>query len=237
MIIEGRWRAHHTTGLYGKRPTPGQIIALDFTAWRVKEIRDVLPLDTENPQYIIEAVPLDRTGEEGEVHILTVTEPAGRKRSWDLLPEHYVVCGKCGDLPPCREVWADKQAQYAAERLDRYDNPGFCPACQEPISLRQKTFDFPNIVSPLGGTVTFHRRDRCFSSACRYEEQLVAAGVLKHTTLTCKGNLIKHRDGTRECHLPHFEDECPGSDAYHGSWQLCAYRSHGCPRLECNLVG
>ena len=248
MIYAGKWRASGSSGLYGKRPTPGQILAVDFRAWRVLDIVDVLPIDTERPEYILGVAPIAQGGSEGKRHILTVRErPATRSRfdggalyvgsaggspNFDVLDEHFSVCGKCGDVQPCREVWAEAQGAHAVKELMRFDDPSACPACQEPITLRQKTVALPNVVSPLGGTVTFHARQRCLHSAVMYEKRVLKAGAIPALTLSCGGRLIEHVDGTLEC----LDLDCPDVNAAHGNYEQCRYRSHGCPRLECQIA-
>lgn len=236
MIRPGRWRPAHSTTLYGTRPTVGTLLAFDFRAWRVLDITDVLPMNPEAQKYVLGVAPLDRAGVQGTRHILEVTERRGRGPFFDTLSEHYAVCGRCGDLPPCREVWSERQAEAAAARLERFDRPGFCPACEEPITLRQKTVELPNIVSPLGGTVLYHRRWKCLRSAETYEQQLVAAGAITTPTLSCGGRLIHHVDGTHECLNEMTETGCPGLDVIHRHQEQCRYRSHGCPRLECQTL-
>jgi len=248
MIHRGTWRAHGSTGLYGKRPTPGHILAINFRAWRVLDIVDVLPIDPERPEYILGVAPISGDGSEGDRHILTVRERSakpsrfeggefyigstGGSPNFDVLDEHFAVCGRCGDVQPCREVWAEAQGAHAVEELMRFDDPSVCPACQEPITLRQKTVALPNVVSPLGGIVTLHTRLRCLRSAIGYEKRVLKAGAIPALTLSCDGRLIHHVDDTFEC----LNLDCPDVHAAHGHYERCQYRSHGCPRLECQIA-
>jgi len=247
MIRQGKWNPIGSTWLYGKRPAVGQILALDFRAWRVLDVVDVLPIDPEKPEYILGLAPITAGGVEGKRHILTIQErPAVPSRFengaiiagtrgggpiFDVLDEHFSVCGQCGDVQPCREVWAERQGQYAVEELMRFDDPSVCPVCREVVTLRQKTVTLPNIVSPLGGFVTFHSRSRCLGSAIRYEKRVLAAGAISSLSLSCDGRLIEHVDHSLEC----LNLECPGVNVAHGNYEQCRYRSHGCPRLECQL--
>lgn len=252
MNGRGRWRPQHASPSYGLRPHVGDIMALNFEAWRVLDITDVLPLDPSAQQYIIGARKLIGGQETGERHIITITEgPApdpslykagyleanperrrGRSPFFDILPEHYSVCARCGDVQPCRDVYNDTQVDRALKELERYDDPSVCPACNEVITLRQKTLQLPNVVSPAGGMVTFHAgRWRCVSSAASYEKRVLAAGVIEKLTLSCSGRLIQHVDRSLEC----LDLDCPGVNAHHDSFEQCRYRSHGCPRLECSL--
>jgi hypothetical protein len=250
--MKGHWRPYQSTSSSGLRPHVGDIIASEFAGWRVVDITDVLPLDPQAQQYIIGVRKLVGGEESGKRHILTVTEqPApdpsiyregyldenperrrGRSPSFNLLPEHYSICAKCGDVQPCREVYNDAQVDYALDELKKYDDPSVCPACSEVITLRQKTLQLPNVVSPAGGTVTYHSgRWRCVRAAADYEKRVLAAGAIDHLTMSCTGRLIEHVDRTLEC----LDLDCPGTEAQHGSFEHCRSRSHGCPRLECSL--
>lgn len=236
MIRQGPWVPKRATALYGKRPAVGQILGSHFQAWRVVRVDDVLPIDPDSPQYIIQVVPIMAGGAEGEKHGMTVTErrmPSGDLRSptFHVLEEHFDVCGRCGDVQPCREEWAKAQGRHAARELDRFTRPGFCPACEEPITLRQKTIELANVVTPFGGTILFHHRRKCLSDAIRYEER-VHQETGAPLTLSCKGRIIHHEDDTREC----LDPDCPGTSARHREYMRCYIRSHGCPRLECQIA-
>ena len=240
-MTRARWKPSGGSSTYGKRPEVGKIIGLDFRAWRVLDITDVLPIDPEAPEYILGVAPLLADTTQGERHIMTVREHPPRMDGntyivgggpwFDILPEHYSVCGRCGDVQPCREQWAEAQAASGMRELMRFDQPGICPACEEPITLRQKSIDLPNVVSPLGGIITFHQRWRCLESAARYEQRVLAAQKITKLTLSCPGRLIRHRDQTLEC----LDLECPNTAAIHHNFQQCYTRSHGCPRLECQI--
>jgi hypothetical protein len=216
-----RWFPFQSTGLYGKRPEVGQIIAADFKAWRVIDVTDIPGTETG---YEVRMIPLGVA--DPQRHMVQVEDRA----NFEVLPEHYAVCATCGDVVPCREVVGERRAVEAVEELERYDDPSVCPACNEVFTLRQKTITLPNVISPFGGEVTFHRRSRCLSSAASYEKR-VAKITGRPLTLSCDGRLMLHRDGTLEC----LDLDCPDIHAYHGSYEQCRYRSHGCPRLECQL--
>lgn len=206
---------------YGPPPDVGTLIAFRFRAWRIAEVRE------RGDKFRVYLRPPEPQFDLAE-HNYPVTAPA--RCRWDILPEHYGVCVKCGDLQPCREVFAERQGKSAMAEFDRYDRPGVCPACEEVVTHRQKSVTLQNVISPVGPLVIFHRRGRCLSSAITYERRVIAATGGK-ATLSCAGTLIGHTDGSREC----LDLECPGTDVSHGTYMACYYRSHGCPRLECQL--
>lgn len=252
MMQQATWRPAASGFTSGRRPQVGQILAFNFEAWRVLDITDVLPLDPAAQQYIVGLRRLFAGVETGKRHIMTVTEgPApdptrfkpgfldanpdyrrGRSPYFDVLPEHYSVCARCGDVQPCREVWAERQGKAAMDEMARFDDPSVCPACQEVITLRQKTLALPNIISIMGGKVNFHAgRYQCVRYAADYEKRLLKAGAVTALTLSCDGRLIQHRDGTLEC----LNLDCPNVGIEHHNFMHCQYRSHGCSRLECQL--
>jgi hypothetical protein len=102
-------------------------------------------------------------------------------RDWDVLPEHYMICRQCGQLPPCDDELAEHVIQHAvgqAEHLMSIQR-GCCLGCGEPITHRMKATRFPgpNLWRPdLGdGSAVFHARQGCDSFTYRYREQWEAA--------------------------------------------------------------
>ena len=250
MIRADAWHAHSAEYSRRHRPEVGEILAVQFAAWRVLDVETPgIFLEPGVRQYVIGAAQILAGGELGKRHIMTckerVHDPApytphalsiGANVSgplFQVLKEHYSICGKCGDVQPCREVFGDRQADVLVAEFKRYEMPGICPACEEPITLRQKSIDMPNIVNPLGGVVTFHARSRCVHAAVNYERRLLTAGVIKSVKLSCTGMLIRHRDDTLAC----LDLDCPDVNASHGNYSMCQYRSHGCPRFECAVGG
>ena len=221
------------------RPEVGWIIRIQYQAWRVLEIREV---DEDDP----DRGPLDMSFTPYELIVEKLTgEGAGQHhgaiiRRWHRfqdLGEHYPVCSKCGEVPPCREEEQEKYAKQQSEELEKALRiPIYaCPACSDPITTRQKTHHFPgpNLLNPLAPDgVTFHARRKCVGSAARYEEKWVRADPTRERsllTLRCSGVLTTHGDGTAECHGRNGED-CPTVYAQHRGWQACYVSSHGCPR-------
>ncbi|TIH33693.1 hypothetical protein [Subtercola vilae] len=214
---------------YGHRDklAEGGLVAYDFKAWRVIEIR---PMDDESRISVrLRPVADDWTAlGRNDIHL-----SAGKYHQFDRLPEHYSVCVKCGDIQPCREVTAERDAAEAMERAERYDVFLRCPACLETVTPRQKQISFQeNVVAILGPMVTFHLRSKCQGWAVDYEKKWakVTGGKI---TLSCEGHQIGHHDGTRTC----LNIECPSpSEATHGRYSACWVMNAACNRPECMAV-
>lgn len=157
----------------------GALVAWDFKPWRVVDFkRDVEPRDSdkdrEKYEYFVvilrpDGADLDQTASSDDLH-LRGSEHRGfwkdpLARAFDRLHEHYALCVHCGELSPCRDRMAERQADKQAAYMSRYETPGVCPACMEPVTHRQAHETFPNIHVPLGPDVTFHAGRR----ACRHE--------------------------------------------------------------------
>lgn len=214
------WRDYFAQSVYGT-PEAGAIVVLEYKAWRVIEVR---PHDEHTVGVIVRPV-----GAEFDFATFNRSIRAGRLAPWRFLPEHYVVCAKCGEIPPCREVEAERTAHEAAKTFDRYEMAGVCPACREVVTSRQQQIVFPeNHIVPLGPPVTFHLRNKCLSTAIRYEDRWVAltGGTPR---LSCQGRLTRHADKFVECD----SSVCPGVGARHGSYAVCAARPGECLSLSC----
>lgn len=136
---------------------------------------------------------------------------------WRTLPEHYAVCSRCGELPPCREVHNEKIAERATERFEQQMAimPGCCHDCHEPITRRQKSYGFPgpNLVRPdLGdNSALFHLRESCRSGLRAYDKRWAAAAPGRRRSFYCDGHLTHHHDDSKSCSSP----ECPSLDVEH----------------------
>ncbi|WP_435109792.1 hypothetical protein [Nocardiopsis synnemataformans] len=225
-----RWAPSDARTTYCIAPPVGSLVGLDHRAWEVLEVRrvplaDWKPEDHERlrrkadgqdpeewpdaPHYLI----VRQVGSHQRTHWRT----RARKSAWHLLPEHYAVCHRCGDVAPCREVLDEQVAARALERLARMEAilPGCCWGCGQPVTKRQKTirFEGENLDLPGGQEVVFHTRSSCDHLARAYEERWVAAAPGRTRRLSCPGDLITHIDGT-ECTAPL---ECPGFTTAHRS--------------------
>lgn len=226
------------------------MVAYDYAVWRVISI-----------QRCPEEKWTDRHREEVQVYgpnvapMIAVLRPAGitshdvRARDhdkhffctrlglwqWQVYPdEHYPVCASCSGPLPCREKEAERVAQAEIAQMGRYEIPGICPACREVVTSRQRSVTFPeNLELPGGPPVTFHLRGECFYVAGEYEKRWVAADPgRRRCTLTCRGHVTNHGDGTYDCTAL---DDCPGPGARHTSYQVC--HCPGCrslPGWDCN---
>ena len=219
---------------FARRPEPGGLIAIRRKPWRVIEVNE---LDSEEFEYEIVVTPLDGDRQ----HVASI--PRHAWDAWSNLPEHFAICHSCGELAPCRE---HERGIYAAEQSKRMDRelqllPGCCPACQEPITSRQQTIDFPgeyvhNPLAPAGPR--FHTRMKCRGGAERYEAAWVAADPTRKRsllTLACDGSVVVHGDGSAECFGAENSD-CPSVHARHRSHSACYIQSLGCPR-DCPTSG
>lgn len=232
MTLPYRWYPEGTT--YATRPYPGDLVARDHAVWRVISVTPRPPeLWTEESRervrrhgdrYIPHAVVLrpvdagdDPKHRGRDLHI------EARGAHWDVFrSEHYPICAKCSEPRPCREEMAERVSAAAAQRFARYETPGICPACEKPVTARQKSMTFADNLEVLGGPpVTFHvNRAGCTQEARRYEERWVAADPQRRrAVLSCVGSVINHNDGTYECSEL---AACPGPAAAHrGGYTVC----------------
>ncbi|WP_406145106.1 hypothetical protein [Streptomyces anulatus] len=127
---------------------------------------------------------------------------------WYVLPEHYWVCRRCQEVPPCRHAHTEAVVERASERMEEEMaiQPGVCHGCREPISKRQKSFTFPgpNLIRPdLGdGSAIFHTRRSCYGSLDSYDKRWAAAEPGRERLLYCPHTLTEHNDGSSECSSP-----------------------------------
>lgn len=246
------WSPAMSTSHYDRRPPVGALIALDRKPWRVRTVEDI-PADEWSDEHrdvwLRDGMPDPwrsrpfRVEVESPAGIEAGTATVGPRNhpTWHVLPEHYAVCVTCGELAPCREHTAMKQAEAEMARLEKQMRlmPGCCPACQEPITSRQQTVTFPgeNLLLITGAPdPVFHLRQACRDGAARYEEMWVRADPTRPRsllTLRCRGLLVVHHDGSAECH---GAPDCPSVYAHHGHLTACYAQSHGCGR-GCSPVG
>lgn len=229
-----QWYPRGTQRLYYEAPEPGSLIALAHAVWRVIEVNDIPAEQWTEEQgeavstrgahyrpYVIVIRPANVTSgdprdRDHDIHL----QACGA--TWDVYPdEHYPVCASCAEPLPCREQMAAQVAEKSAKWMDRFSVAGVCPACQEPITSRQKSLTFSeNLEIPGGPPVTYHAgRAGCRYSAMAYEKRWVAADPnRRRTTLSCAGHVINHNDGTYECSEL---VECRGPRAHHPSYSKC----------------
>lgn len=132
--------------------------------------------------------------------------------NWDVLPEHYSVCHRCLELPPCRHVHNETVMRNASAKMarDMAILPGSCHACKEPITRRQKSFTFPgaNLIRPDLGehSAIFHTRSKCSGPLTAYDKRWAAAEEGRARLLYCDGRQTRHYDESTECTNP----DCTG---------------------------
>lgn len=236
-----------------KRPEIGAVVALDRRAWEVMHVSDAEPTPEEQerigsyrPAYRDNLRPyrvtLRRLHGEKHERENDRAEVGFRVRAgvYNALPayEHGRVplCSCCGHPWPCVDADQQRQAEKemrAAEKAMRL-LPGCCPACEEPVTSRQRsiTFGGPNVGNPFAQGPTYHLRRKCRHAAADYEEAWVAAEPGRKRsllTLRCEGTVIVHGDGDAEC-FGAKDSDCPSVFAQHRGYMACYLQSHGCGR-------
>jgi hypothetical protein len=140
---------------------------------------------------------------------------AAASHLWDVLPEHYAVCHRCFELPPCSHAHNERITALATERMeeDMAILPGACHGCRGPITKRQKAFTFPgaNLIRPDFGddSAIFHTRGRCYYALTSYDKRWTEAEEGRERFFYCDGTVVHHHDGTDECDNP----QCVGKGA------------------------
>lgn len=156
--------------------------------------------------------------------------------SFDVLPEHYSVCRQCGELPPCAEIHNQGVVERAMATMDKAMAilPGFCHACCQPVTRRQRSIRFPgaNLIRPdlPDNTALFHLRNECWSHADAYDQRWAKAEPGRRRMMFCDGHRRHHFDGTTECtegdlcvgDVRHSGDEYhrPDYESARGCWCL-----------------
>lgn len=236
-----------------RRVEVGDVVALDRRAWEVTHVSvtDPTPEEQERLKAYVEPYRTERLPYRvtlRRLHGPSHDNENSRGESafrvsvyWAQPLPRYVdgrvpLCSCCGHPWPCltadQERLAAKELKAAERQLKLM--PGCCPACEEPVTSRQKsiTFGGPNVTNPLAEGPTFHLRHKCRHAAAQYEEAWVndepgrARSLL---TLTCAGGLVVHGDGTAEC-FGAAESDCPSVYAHHRHLMACYLQAHGCPR-------
>ena len=157
-----------------KNLTPGQLVAWNHRVWRVTSVEELQP-GGRRPWRLVLGNPTSVNRDEVSLgvghhpsHIHAFTED-----------EHYPVCANCGGPWPCRELHSREQAKQDAARARRYELPGVCPACEEPVTPRQlrQTWLVNLHHWDRDQPVTFHLRRGCEDEAIRYDREVRDAGM------------------------------------------------------------
>lgn len=248
MSLSGKWRPEGIKREYGRRrPNVGDLVAYDYRAWEVVHLRvddfaddeqERVSRDEMRPYSVslrrIHGAKHDRENSRQEIGLRVRAFAYG---GFDKYENARVpLCSCCGHPWPC--LAADQQAQAAKEikaaEKELARMPGCCPACDEPVTSRQKviTFGGPNVRNPLAEGPTYHLRRKCWGLAAQYEELWVADEpdrLRSLLTLSCQGSVIVHGDGSGEC-LGAADADCPSIHARHRHYSACYIQSHGCGR-------
>lgn len=253
------WRPASVSTARPSRPRVGDIVALDRRAWEVMHISDDEPTPEEQERigayrspYREQAMPFRVTLRRlhGEPHESeNGRQEVGfrvRAAAYNPLPAYpngrVPLCSCHGHPWPCIEADQQRAAEAEMRKAEKALRllPGCCPACEEPVTSRQRsiTFGGPNVQNPLAEGPTFHLRRKCYHAAADYEELWVGAEPGRKRsllTLSCAGTVIVHGDGTAEC-FGADGSVCPSVYARHRGMSACYYQTHGCPR-DCSRVG
>lgn len=226
VMVGVTWRSDQGRRTFARDLAEGDVIAVDYAPMRHKPWRIERVTQREDRTALI-VRPL---GAEFDFAQHNESVSIRSTAFVDVLSEHYMVCAKCGQLPPCAEVWNEHVANQVTERAARYETAGVCPACEEPVTNRQRMIRVEeNIVVPLGPPVTFHARRKCEHAAVEYDKR-VAKATGRAPDLSCSSMQIRHADGLRECD----NADCPGQHVYHHGFARCyAATAEGCSRIEC----
>lgn len=184
-MITGQMRAlpkYPKDARHDHRPLQaGDLIALDYKPWRIREIREMPPDLADGRTHLrVRSAAADQTFESHPDDV-SISGRAESLRYLYRLQEHYGLCVKCGDLQPCREVETDRAIRKETQRMMRYSTPGICPCCAEVVTHRQKRETFPNVIVPLGPPVTFHAGRRgCARAMERYRDMTTQVDTQLH---------------------------------------------------------
>lgn len=239
------WRPYGARTIWS-RPEPGSLVATRRAVFRIIEYRPyhadqwtaddherVRQYGPEAAPYHIVLRPAHITSDDPRArdHDKSYTIRSSHYRWHVYSDEHFPVCATCGDPMPCREQTASEETAAELKHMTRFETPGVCPACREPITARQKFRMFEeNVIVPLGSPVTFHTRGSCYRELMDYEDKWVAADPAHRRSSrppVCDGTAIIHvGTGTYECRAG---DACPGrrvADVRHRAYQACGCSEH-----------
>lgn len=233
MSLPYTWYPLGTSTEYAGDLTPGQLVAHEHAVWRVVDVNPVPEHDwSDREREAVEKISRMYAPHHVVLRPASITSDDPRSRDCDrsyrsrganwhvYRDEHYPICGTCHEPLPCREKKTKQVAAAASRDLNRYVMPGVCPACEEPITSRQKTLTFEmNVKMPGGPPVTFHARGQCRRWAIDYEEDLAKQDPTYRTTLSCRGSVTNHLDGTYECTEG---PDCRGPAVPHPGYFCCS---------------
>jgi len=243
------WHPAHVAHGYGRgRPEVGEVVAYERRAWKVVLVTVEEPTPDEQDAVDRYTAAWRDMALPYRIRLQRIHgEPRDRENThsdwFPAYPHGRVPLCSCHGHPwPCLEADQQAQAEREMQRVEKALRllPGCCPACEEPVTSRQRsiTFGGPNVQNPLAEGPTFHLRLKYRHAAAQYEETWVAAEPGRQRsllTLACAGTVIVHGDGTAEC-FGADESDCPSVFARHRGYQACYIQTHGCGR-ECSRNG
>lgn len=210
-------------------------------SWGAPEVGDLMvcgATETEpgSPRRIVSVVESERGGRAAWIveHTALDAEPTTSDRTtigfwhdigWPRRPEHFPVCARCRELMPCQHAVIDRIATHSAEEMERFSDPSVCPACREPITLRQKTITFDRNLHGFG-TVTFHLRKKCAGAARVYDRDVHREDG--DFQLICPGAFRSGVDENGQPVAYCTELHCRGTERHHlrGAYHIAGYISH-----------
>lgn len=224
-----RWTPNAIRRQVGPRPEPGDLIGHKYAAWRVVEVNPVTDADLNEQQRHNMALRKPGYQELCRPYYLVLAHTNGPilarvqvlddgtktlhvavdRPDWTrvhIMPERYQTCSCHGHPWPCQGEMQDRVAARGVAAMEALASkvPGCCWCCNEPITHRQHTVDYPgdNVDLPGGPSVRFHLRRSCYYSATQYELRWLAVDPRRERVLTwprCGGILVIHADGSSEC--------------------------------------
>jgi hypothetical protein len=232
-------------------PAVGSLVAVRRAVWRVCEVNEVPKVDWDERDKrsweTYEVAPcmvvIRPVGVVGEDPVLRRHDLHLHVRGynvWHVYPDgHYPMCAACSEPMPCREQDVARDVRVASREMVRFEISGMCPACQEPVTGRQKSRTFrENVRVPLGPPVTFHDRGRCREGLWAFEDVWVSQDPDRRVSTrpaVCVGHVVVHvGTGTYECSEGRF---CPGASNDHRSWRACGCAEHLGGFGRADLVG
>lgn len=193
----GRWLPEGTTRI-SRRLEVGDLVALDYRAWRVWDVRlldvpedQVERLEAYRPEVRDRYLPYKfaarrehgpKLENDNSARDAVFSTSNVGHRSLDIYENDRVpLCSCCQHPWPCRMLVAEAQAEQSArvmnERMGRMA-PGICYGCGEVITSRQQSIGYPdgegNVDLPGAPTPRFHARRSCADERRGYEKRRAA---------------------------------------------------------------
>jgi hypothetical protein len=229
-IAPRKWIPAQSRAVY-ERPAVGSRVGWRYAVWQVTEVRvrsevDYTDADRQTLTRLLPQVREQRRPytvvlrhERGPVLVdqqflrtlhdgtatVHISIRAGGSPTWWVMADRYQTCSCHGHPWPCLDYDRDRLVEKAARQFDRDmlgAQPGWCAACGEPITRRQKslTFPEPSLIVPGAPPPEFHTRRDCWYGAVEYERKLRIPTYPDAARLvSCPGQAFEHEDGSADC--------------------------------------